>query len=82
MFLSKIPQFLRPKKKIIYEPHKVYYLASDKVNSIKLELESLKLPDKIVAISNGIKRDLIWLGADGDKNKSTTLSDITNLLAL
>lgn len=66
-FLSKIPKFLRPKNKIFYEPHKVYYTASDKVNDLKLEVESLKLADRIIAISNGIKHDLIQLGFDGNK---------------
>lgn len=67
VFLSKIPKLLRPKNKIIYEPHKAYYYASDKVNNIKLEIESLKLADAIVAISNGIKHDLIQLGFDENR---------------
>ncbi|MGE5446399.1 MAG: glycosyltransferase family 4 protein [Ignavibacteriales bacterium] len=67
VFLSKTPKLLRPKKKIIYEPHKVYYYASDKVNDLKLEIECLKLTDAIVAISNGIKHDLIQLGFDENR---------------
>lgn len=67
VFLSKIPKFLRPKKKIIYEPHKVYYYASDKVNNLGLEIESLNLADVVIAISNGIKHDLIQLGVDENK---------------
>lgn len=67
VFLSKTPKLLRPKKKIIYEPHKVYYYASNKVNDLKLEIECLKLTDAIVAISNGIKHDLIQLGFDENR---------------
>lgn len=67
VFLSKIPKFLRPKKKIIYEPHNVYYYASDKVNESKLEVESLKLADIIIATSSGIKHDLIQIGVDENK---------------
>lgn len=67
VFLSKIPKFLRPLNKIVYEPHKVYYYVSGKVNNIKLEIECCKLAEAIVAISNGIKHDLIQLGVDGNK---------------
>jgi glycosyltransferase involved in cell wall biosynthesis len=67
VFLSRIPKFLRPKKKIVYEPHNVYYYVSDKVNDLKLEVESLKLADIIIATSSGIKHDLIQIGVNEHK---------------
>lgn len=67
VFLSWLPRFLRPKKKIIYEPHKIYYYSSKKVNDLRLEIECVKLPDKFIAISHGVKQDLVQLGAEVKK---------------
>lgn len=66
VFLSWLPRFLRPKK-LIYEPHKIYYHSSDKVNDLRLEIECVKLPDKLIAISDGVKQDLIELGVEKNK---------------
>jgi len=67
VFLSKVPKFLRPKKKVIYEAHRIYYYTSNRVNDLKLEIECIKLADIFIAISNGVKQDLIKLGADEKK---------------
>jgi glycosyltransferase involved in cell wall biosynthesis len=67
VFLSWVPRFLRPKKKLIYEAHKIYYYTSDKVNDLRLEIECVKLPDKLIAISDGVRKELIQLGVEKDK---------------
>jgi glycosyltransferase involved in cell wall biosynthesis len=67
VFIYWLPKFLRPKKKLIYEPHKIYYYSSDKVNDLRLEIECVKLPDKLIAISDGVRQDLIQLGVDREK---------------
>ncbi|AKB86159.1 glycosyltransferase [Methanococcoides methylutens] len=57
-FISNLPCFLRPKQKIIYEPHTIYHKSSSKV-SLAHERKALKVPDLFIPISNGIKIDLI-----------------------
>jgi glycosyltransferase involved in cell wall biosynthesis len=67
IFLSKIRKLIRPKIKMVYEPHNVYSYISDKVRNPKLEVECLKIPDLIIATSGGIKRDLVEMGVDERK---------------
>jgi glycosyltransferase involved in cell wall biosynthesis len=57
-FLSLLPRFLRPNHKIIYEPHKIYHLITDKVTYIQ-EKNALDIPSLFIPISKGIEGDLI-----------------------
>ncbi len=67
VFLSWLPRVLRPKKKLIYEPHKIYYFSSEKVDDLRLEVECLKLPDSFIAVSHGVGQGLIQLGVEENK---------------
>lgn len=57
-FLSLLPKFLRPKKKIIFEAHKIYNKTSKKVNYSQ-EKKALSIVDLYVANSIGTKEGLI-----------------------
>jgi glycosyltransferase involved in cell wall biosynthesis len=57
-FLTKVPKFLKPKAKIIFESHKVYHIVSEKV-SFEQEKKALLEANTIVAITGGIKDDLV-----------------------
>lgn len=59
-FLSLLPNWLRPKTKIIFEIHKIYHKTSDKV-SYKQENRANQIVDSFVATSNNCKDDLIAL---------------------
>jgi glycosyltransferase involved in cell wall biosynthesis len=56
--LSQLPNYLRPKQKIIYEPHKIYHKSTDKV-SFPQEIKALKIPNLFIPVSSGVKKDLI-----------------------
>jgi glycosyltransferase involved in cell wall biosynthesis len=58
---------MRPGKKIVYEAHNVYYFISDKIKNPRVEVDSLRLADAIIATSSGIKRDLVRMGVDEGK---------------
>lgn len=60
LFLSFLPKFLQPKKKIIFEQHIIYHLASKKV-SFNFEKRALEIVDFFVPISHGVREDLISL---------------------
>jgi glycosyltransferase involved in cell wall biosynthesis len=57
-YLSKLPNRLKPKQKIIYEAHKIYFKSSKKVTK-EIEANALKHADVCIAISDGIKKDLV-----------------------
>jgi glycosyltransferase involved in cell wall biosynthesis len=57
-FLSFLPKFLRPKIKIIFESHKIYFKTSKKV-SRKQEKRAYKLVDSFISVSSNCKKDLI-----------------------
>ncbi len=66
-FLSLFPKSLRPKCKIIFEAHKIYHQVSSKVK-LSQEKEALKIPDLLVAITDGIKQDMIkYFGIQSNK---------------
>jgi glycosyltransferase involved in cell wall biosynthesis len=67
-FLSLLPKYLQPKNcNIIYEPHTVFHLTSPKVNFTQ-EATALQIPHSIVAISQGVKTDLVdKLGIDEER---------------
>lgn len=57
-FLSLLPQWLRPKQRLIYEPHTLFHLSSDKVKK-EQEAAAVKVPDLFCPISKGIQEDMI-----------------------
>lgn len=57
-FLSKIPKLLKIKKKVFFESHKIYHLASVKV-TFEQEYKSLLQADHYVTNSTGTKKGLI-----------------------
>jgi len=66
-FLSKIPYFLKIKKKIFFEAHKIYHKASMKVN-FNQEKKSLSNADYFIANSDGTKNGLIKYFKINEKN--------------
>jgi len=67
-FLSRVPGFLRPGVLVIFEAHKVYSGAAQlRRVSEKQEIAAMKAADRVVCISNGVKRDLIALGYPEEK---------------
>jgi glycosyltransferase involved in cell wall biosynthesis len=58
VFLSKLPLFFKKNLTIFFEAHKIYHKVSKKV-TFKQERSALKKADLFVAISQGVKEDLI-----------------------
>lgn len=57
-FYSKLPKFLTRRTRLVYESHKIMNDVSEKV-SLSQEVEAYTVVDKFIAISDGIKTDLI-----------------------
>jgi glycosyltransferase involved in cell wall biosynthesis len=57
-FLSKLPSILKPSQTIFFEMHTIYHLTSKKVK-YNQEKMALSQADTILAISKGIKDDLL-----------------------
>lgn len=66
-YLSKLPNRLKPKQKIIYEAHKIYFESSKKVSK-EIEAAAIKYADICIAISDGIKHDLVDIFDFDEKN--------------
>ncbi|MCP5062691.1 MAG: glycosyltransferase family 4 protein [Ignavibacteriae bacterium] len=75
-FLSLLPSFMQLKS-VVYEPHKIYHLTSEKV-TFNQEAKANMVPEYFIPISNGIAKDLNVLFAI-PKEKMTTLPDAVNL---
>lgn len=58
LFLSYLPQWIKPKQKIIFEFHTIYHKSSSKV-SFQQEKRALEIPVLFIPISKGIKTDLM-----------------------
>ncbi len=56
--LSKLPRFLHPKAKIIFEAHKIYHKASNKV-SLSQERKALAIPNFFIPTTKGIANELM-----------------------
>ena len=66
-FLSQLPKAFRPKSKIIFEAHKIYHRVSSKVQ-FNQEAAALEIPDLFVAITQGVKIDMIkYFSIQSDK---------------
>ncbi|MEZ4887183.1 MAG: glycosyltransferase family 4 protein [Chitinophagales bacterium] len=57
-FLSMIPKFMRPKQKVVYEPHNILHVVSPKIN-IQQEKAGIAMADIFIPTTNGSKEDLI-----------------------
>ncbi len=77
LFLSMLPHFLKPKQKIIFEPHIIYHRASKKVK-LPQEQKALSQAHFFTPISQGVKDDLISLFGI-QKEKIKVLPDGVNL---
>jgi len=63
-FLGVLPAFMRPKAPIVYEAHKLYHRVSSRVGSPAGEARAVALARHVVAISPGVRDDLLALGID------------------
>ena len=63
-FLCALPAFMRPAAPIIYEAHKLYHRVSSRVGSPAGEARAATLARHVVAISPGVRDDLLALGID------------------
>lgn len=78
LFLSYLPNWIKPKQKIFFELHTIYHKSShQKVNYIQ-ERRALKEADYYIPISKGVYEDLISLFGT-PKDKISILPDGVNI---
>lgn len=78
LFLSYLPNWIKPKQKIFFELHTIYHKSSQQKVNYSQERKALKEAYYYIPISNGIYEDLISLFGI-HKDKITILPDGVNI---
>ena len=66
--LRRLPdRFGLPDTPVFYEAHKLYHRVSARVDTAESEAEAVRLADRVIAISQGVREDLVRMGIDGER---------------